>query len=515
MAGIQLTGADEHMSPAFMSGATPTATVEEINVPVFIDEYLQQPAATHTEAATNINNYSQISSNSSNSSSSSNICHSISSGNGSNANNNIINGNGFVDFEFDIDMFLDGSDAETYNNNHSNNNNKNNNSSTTSMSNNTLNNNGIDMADIDDTFLSCINNTNNNNYIINNNSNANNNQWQQPINIKYENSENLSEFDLSNDLLLSTDISTAIDDFMPEFFECSEQAININGLDFGNLLNNSQDPMLPCTSSTPSNSQQLSVNRLEPIVPKIEEHDEVPCDDDNMLVEIEDMDIATPIIIPSLSSLPSNSSRMQQKRLKLHLPSAHIADPLSTPTVLGGIVDLQVEQMAIGSTNYGETTIDDIVEVLQDPSSHPLIYNEEDLPPTPRSYTSTSTYTNEYMPSSPSPSNISSNQQMNSNKKKRGRPAKDRSDQPDPSKLLKMSEAERKKLMDRAKNNEASRVSRRKNKLREEREIRLENELLEANNLRQAELMKLNKIKDKLKRALKRGLSNTRPRSFN
>ncbi|XP_069964795.1 putative uncharacterized protein DDB_G0277255 [Bactrocera oleae] len=519
MAGIQLTGADEHMSPAFMSGATPTATVEEINVPVFIDEYLQQPAATHTEAANNINNYSQISSNSSNSSSSSNsnICHSISSGNGSNANNNIINGNGFVDFEFDMELFLDGSDVETFNNNNNNNNNKDNNSSNTSMSNNTLNNSGIDMADIDDTFLSCINN--NSNYINNNNnSNTINNLLQQPINIKYENSENLSQFDLSNDLLMSTDISTAIDDFMPEWFECSEQAVNFNGLDYDTLLNNSQDPMLPCSSSTPSNSQHLSVNfnHLEPIVPKIEEHDEVPCEDENMFIEIAtDMDIATPISIQSLSSLPSNSSRMQQKRLKLHLPSAPIADPLSTPTVLGGIVDLQVEQMAIGSTNYGETSINDIVEVLQDPRSHPLTYNEEDLPPTPHSYTSTSTYTNEYTPSSPAPSNISTNQQMNSNKKKRGRPAKTRSDQPDPSKLLKMPEAERKKLMDRAKNNEASRVSRRKNKLREEREIRLENELYEANILGHAELEKLNKIKDKLKRALKRGLSTNRLRNFN
>lgn len=176
---------------------------------------------------------------------------------------------------------------------------------------------------------------------------------------------------------------------------------------------------------------------------------------------------------------------------------------------------LQVEQMAIGSTNYGETSINDIVEVLQDPRSHPLTYNEEDLPPTPHSYTSTSTYTNEYTPSSPAPSNISTNQQMNSNKKKRGRPAKTRSDQPDPSKLLKMPEAERKKLMDRAKNNEASRVSRRKNKLREEREIRLENELYEANILGHAELEKLNKIKDKLKRALKRGLSTNRLRNFN
>lgn len=37
MAGIQLTGADEPPSRRDVSGAMPTATVEEIDVPVFID----------------------------------------------------------------------------------------------------------------------------------------------------------------------------------------------------------------------------------------------------------------------------------------------------------------------------------------------------------------------------------------------------------------------------------------------------------------------------------------------
>nr|AAL39923.1 SD01985p [Drosophila melanogaster] len=46
MAGIQLTGADEPPSRRDVSGAMPTATVEEIDVPVFIDEYLQDIEAT-------------------------------------------------------------------------------------------------------------------------------------------------------------------------------------------------------------------------------------------------------------------------------------------------------------------------------------------------------------------------------------------------------------------------------------------------------------------------------------
>ncbi|XP_073815807.1 xrp1 [Musca autumnalis] len=52
MAGIELTGADMSPTAADMSGAMPpTATVEEINVPVFIDEYLQE-AAISTLSAT-------------------------------------------------------------------------------------------------------------------------------------------------------------------------------------------------------------------------------------------------------------------------------------------------------------------------------------------------------------------------------------------------------------------------------------------------------------------------------
>ncbi|EDW15247.2 uncharacterized protein Dmoj_GI24722 [Drosophila mojavensis] len=50
MAGIQLTGADMQ-SRQDMSGAMPTATVEEIDVPVFIDEFLQNIEATSTTSS--------------------------------------------------------------------------------------------------------------------------------------------------------------------------------------------------------------------------------------------------------------------------------------------------------------------------------------------------------------------------------------------------------------------------------------------------------------------------------
>lgn len=71
-----------------------------------------------------------------------------------------------------------------------------------------------------------------------------------------------------------------------------------------------------------------------------------------------------------------------------------------------------------------------------------------------------------------------------SGKRKRGRPAKDHADGPDPVLMSSMkSEEERKAYQDRLKNNEASRVSRRKMKVREEEEKRAEDTLL-AENLR-------------------------------
>jgi len=68
-------------------------------------------------------------------------------------------------------------------------------------------------------------------------------------------------------------------------------------------------------------------------------------------------------------------------------------------------------------------------------------------------------------------------------KRKRGRPAKDHADGPDPNLLSRMNGEERKAYEDRLKNNEASRVSRRKTKKREEEEKNAEDELV-AENLR-------------------------------
>lgn len=111
-------------------------------------------------------------------------------------------------------------------------------------------------------------------------------------------------------------------------------------------------------------------------------------------------------------------------------------------------------------------------------------------------------------PSSPSSSvntsfNTSSNISGSTSKRGRGRPAKQHSDVPDLSTLHHLSENEKKKLLERAKNNEASRKSRLKNKERDQA-LEKENELLiEQHKILKAELQKWERIENAYKQLLK------------
>ncbi|XP_037729211.1 eukaryotic translation initiation factor 5B-like isoform X2 [Drosophila subpulchrella] len=82
---------------------------------------------------------------------------------------------------------------------------------------------------------------------------------------------------------------------------------------------------------------------------------------------------------------------------------------------------------------------------------------------------------------------ISSQVGGNNVTRKRGRPAKDHADGPNPKLMLRMNKAQRKAYEDRIKNNEASRISRRKKKKSEEEEKKIEADLA-AENLRLREL---------------------------
>lgn len=94
--------------------------------------------------------------------------------------------------------------------------------------------------------------------------------------------------------------------------------------------------------------------------------------------------------------------------------------------------------------------------------------------------------------SSTSTSAFSATTSINSNtKRKRGRPAKEHADGPDPELMSKMTEEEAKVYRDRLKNNEASRVSRQKTRQREEEEKREEEDLQFTNNQLKCELHRL------------------------
>ncbi|XP_017493690.1 PREDICTED: hybrid signal transduction histidine kinase M [Rhagoletis zephyria] len=393
--------------------------------------------------------------------------------------------------------------------------NNSNNSNNTSTTNNTINNISNEMNYINDTFTGCSSNNINTNNISNNKNN--NNMCYNTNLIKSEYVEDLSQqYLVSCDLLnleewQPSQDSTLNIDSMPDLPDISENAVDFNNCkELDDILLSSQNPMFACasvcSSNNVSNSQQMQFNFIdnsEPFVPKIED-DDIFCEGDNTFVAVTEpvaMAVA-PVSLPSVSTL-KHSTRLRNKRLKVHLPTVPAEDPLSTPIVLGGIVDLQDEKMDIESSIYlgnSVVNIGDIVESLKDHTS-PYTYTDEESPSTPQSSYSFTTSTTPY---SPAPSNISFNQQTNSNKRKRGRPAKEHSDQPDPAQLESMPDLDRKKLLDRAKNNEASRVSRRKNKEREEQEKATERKLLERNLMLRTRRKELVKMEKKLKRALMR-----------
>lgn len=122
-------------------------------------------------------------------------------------------------------------------------------------------------------------------------------------------------------------------------------------------------------------------------------------------------------------------------------------------------------------------------------------YAELSPPNTPYSAYSVSTsHSHSYAPTpsqltapvSPAFSNASTSQfsattRASGSKRKRGRPAKEHSDCPDPDLMARLKPEERKLYCDRMKNNEASRISRRKTKKREDEEKQEEEILLEEN----------------------------------
>ncbi|EDX12397.1 uncharacterized protein LOC6727514 [Drosophila simulans] len=442
MAGIQLAGADEPPFPRDVSGAMPTATVEEIDVPVFIDEYLQDIEAT------------------------SSTC---SSENGK----EIFTETDILDF--DINMFaeedlieLEGKKTDPF---------------SPAMD-------GMNNDNLDDDFL----------------------QLNDLLNEE-------ETFDMSSMSGVGIDINQEQElDFINIFHNSQPTA----------MLTSSEDPYLATYSQATSTSSTTKFITEEPLIADMTSFDISYTSSQELgfgLVEDVSGSFATscsdvaaaipapihhPIITnlkrsaaaPVVESQPTKRSRLM---LQIKTESAPAFSP-TTPEIINQL--LNDDRFEAPTTSTSTSTINtsisssthaDIVEDLR--SAEEETTTDFSAPNTPHSnYSASSSYAASTCqtgyggfltaPASPAYSTASTSAFSPSpaggisGKRKRGRPAKDHADGPDPVLMSNMkSEEERKAYQDRLKNNEASRVSRRKTKVREEEEKRAEDELL-AENLR-------------------------------
>ncbi|XP_037730777.1 mucin-17 [Drosophila subpulchrella] len=445
MAGIQLTGADEPPSRRDMSGAMPTATVEEIDVPVFIDEYLQDIEAT------------------------SSTC---SSENGK----EIFTETDILDF--DINMFAeDNIEPE---------------------------------GKIMDLFSPTRGEMNNDNLDIN---------FLQMDDLPLANEEET----LDMTPMCGIDINQQQDLDLISIFPSSQPQ---------SMLTGSQDPYLFSYSQATSTSSTTKYITEEPLIADMVSCDTISlfgCSQESLGFGPEEdvkpsgsfassggdvaVAIPTPIQLPIISTLKRSApapvvETQPLKRSKLALQiNTHPAPASSpsTPEIIEHLLNfdrLEATNTSTSNTNTSISTIvitrEDIVEDLRSAEEETTI--DFSPPNTPHSNYSASsscaaptcqTGFGGFLtaPASPAYSVASTSLFSPSpaggtnGKRKRGRPAKDHADGPDPNLLSRMNGEERKAYEDRLKNNEASRVSRRKTKKREEEEKSAEDELV-AENLR-------------------------------
>ena len=128
-------------------------------------------------------------------------------------------------------------------------------------------------------------------------------------------------------------------------------------------------------------------------------------------------------------------------------------------------------------------------------------------PNTPYSVNSISNQTNFTgfsAPSSPASSIVTITNTSVTTKRGRGRPAKQHSYIPHPSQIQHLPETEQKKVLERAKNNEASRKSRLKHKERDNALEREERELQQRNLELNTDFKKYKRMESKLRKALQR-----------
>ncbi|KNC32387.1 hypothetical protein FF38_04997 [Lucilia cuprina] len=542
MAGIELTGADMSLSQADMSGAMPpTATVEEINVPVFIDEYLQEVTATSTLPVTTDN----IFNNNTNKNNSSNI----SNNNHSNDKGNEVNN--FLDtldnFEFDINLLTENNskDKETALEVHVNQQHlqqplqypqQHQQSLTEVDEDNKLKQHQFELQMMLEDILfnnnnNNINNTSNNNTTTTNNNNNNINNINEMAGSNNTNDEIFAVapgIDEIDDLELDEfDFSSALD--------THEHAVDLNinyGLSSEDIFNSSQpnEVMLSSCNSQSQSSQNLikEISKAEPYInstptPSYEAQEIEMCgvfeDDINILFPSEYNEESNMVGFKETTLLGNplkrnnsqKSQHMLEKCRKLRLDTTACREnilsqqsEITTPKVIDIIDQFNDDTM-------GQITADSVITIYNDLISTSSkcgsvkseiivdeITNDFTPPNTPFSFNSISNQTSfvNTAPSSPASS-------IATTKRGRGRPAKTHSDIPDRSEIQHLSESEQKKVLERAKNNEASRKSRLKHKERDNALEREEIELTHKNKELENQLMNLRKMEKKLKAALR------------
>ncbi|XP_034663735.1 LOW QUALITY PROTEIN: uncharacterized protein LOC117898439 [Drosophila subobscura] len=434
LAGIQLTGADLQPSRQEMSGAMPTtvATVEEIDVPVFIDEYLQDIEATS----------------------------SCSSENGK----EIFTETDILDFDFDINLIAE------------------------------------DLIELEP---------------------------------KKMDQCNLVMDDINNDNL--DDFKLHMDDYGFQQLSGEEETldmapmcgINFNQpnhcIDLNDILTGSQDPMLSTFSQTSTNTKCFTE---EPLLADENSYGDslYVCSQESLgfgqvddVKPVSNSDVGSSSVSMAIRHTLSNSplvglkrtasaavlapvgETQAQKRSKLMVkinsqspPAFSQSEDISTPDIIEHVLNFERPEAA---TTTIITSHAGIIEDLR--SAEEETTTDFSAPNTPHSYYSacsssvaptcqsgfggflTAPASPAYSVASTSQFSVTASTNGNaSSKRKRGRPAKEHADGPDPEVMSRMDEEERKAYIDRIKNNEASRVSRRKTKNRDEVEKKMEEELV-------------------------------------
>ncbi|EDW58638.1 mucin-3B [Drosophila virilis] len=446
MAGIQLTGADMLSSRQDMSGAMPTATVEEIDVPVFIDEYLENIEAT------------------SSTSSSSNKSGEI--------GKEICTETDIFDFDFDINLI-----AEDH----------------------------IERKEMDQCNLDM-----DSNYSDNINSDINGMDELQFQLLEEGEEEALDMGSMCNGIDITSNLGEEPD--LGNILTSAENPMLSNFSQGSMLYSSSQTkciyelPMLADENSMENyynaSQQSLGFGLGLGISHQLDGVNEDACS----AVLVQDAPPASMCLgvkrTASAAGLVNAAESMPMKRSNLlHLninKSQLISQPdiINTPDIIEQVLNFD----DANSVRNNVTNQDLIYEELRSTEDNTAftILPDFSAPNTPNSNYSVSSTTRSHQatcqtgfagfitaPVSPAFSTASTSQFSvttsitgnSSSKRKRGRPAKEHAEGPDPELMAQMTEDDAKAYRDRIKNNEASRVSRRKTKQREHEEMKEEQDL--------------------------------------